>query len=173
MSSPNPFLFLKVIPFLNIMDISYVTRIDPKVNYNPTHFKEEIEAYLADPDGWVSQGYRFRYTTTQPRVVIELTDASSLAQKGCYDATLSCAEVNGRRMYLNANRWIRGAPKSKLELKHYRQYMVTHEMGHILGHDHVRCLGKGQPAPLMMQQTLGIGQCKPNTKLTEADITKK
>lgn len=155
------------------MDIYYTTRIDPKVDYNPKHFKEEIIAYLADPDGWVSQGYRFRYTTTKPSVTIELSHPDTLASNGCHDSYLSCAELGGHRMYLNADRWTKGASKSKLELKHYRQYMVTHEMGHIIGHDHKKCPGKGKPAPLMMQQTLGIGQCKPNTKLTEADITKK
>ena len=68
-------------------------------------------------------------------------------------------------MYLNADRWFRGSSKSKLGLTDYRQYMVTHEMGHILGHDHEKCPCKDCPAPLMMQQTLGIGECKPNIKL--------
>jgi ssRNA-specific RNase YbeY (16S rRNA maturation enzyme) len=75
-------------------------------------------------------------------------------------------------MYLNADRWKNGASPSKLVLKDYRQYMVTHEMGHILGHDHVKCPGKGKPAPIMMQQTLGIGDCAPNTKLTDSDRKK-
>lgn len=46
-------------------------------------------------------------------------------------------------------------------------------MGHILGYDHVKCPGKGHPAPIMMQQTLGIGECSPNTKLTAKDRRKK
>jgi len=41
--------------------------------------------------------------------------------------------------------------------------MVSHEMGHILGHQHEKCTHKGYPAPIMMQQTLGIGKCSPNT----------
>lgn len=154
------------------MDILYTTQVGEKVDYDPKHFKEEVAVYLADPDGWVSQGYRFKYTTKNPKVIIELCHPSVLASNGCQDSYLSCAELNGHRMYLNSDRWTRGAPKSKLELKNYRQYMVTHEMGHILGHDHTGCPSKGSPAPLMMQQTLGIGQCRPNTKLTQADITK-
>lgn len=67
-------------------------------------------------------------------------------------------------IWLNANRWMHGAKASKLPLERYRQYMVSHEMGHSLGHDHVLCNGSG-PAPIMMQQTLGIGKCSPNTKV--------
>ena len=64
-------------------------------------------------------------------------------------------------MYLNSERWFKGSAKSKLTLDNYRQYMVSHEIGHILGHQHVKC--KGHLAPVMMQQTLGIGNCSPNT----------
>jgi len=66
-------------------------------------------------------------------------------------------------------RWTKGAPQSKLELDAYRQYMVSHEMGHILGREHVDCPREGAPVPIMVQQTKGIGKCKPNTKLTERD----
>jgi hypothetical protein len=65
-----------------------------------------------------------------------------------------------------------GAPKSQLPLERYRQYMVSHEMGHALGHNHVKCPGSG-PVPVMVQQTLGIGTCTPNTALTEVDLKSK
>ena len=156
-----------------VKEIRYITQIGKGVNYNDAHFKDEVAAYLADPDGWVSQGYRFIYAPKNPVIFIELCHPNTIATNGCEDAHLSCAEMNGQRMYLNSDRWTRGASKSKLELKNYRQYMVTHEMGHILGYDHVDCPGRDMPAPLMMQQTLGIGQCKPNTKLTRTDLKKK
>lgn len=69
-------------------------------------------------------------------------------------------------MYLNADRWFRGSKASKLTLDNYRQYMVSHEIGHILGFDHKKCPCEGCKAPIMMQQTLGIGKCIPNTKVT-------
>ena len=43
--------------------------------------------------------------------------------------------------------------------------MVSHEMGHILGKGHKNCKGLGYYAPIMLQQTLGIGKCIPNTNV--------
>lgn len=146
----------------------YTTVVDPGVSYDPRQFADEIAIYLADPDGWVSRGITFVASTRHPEMVIHLTPQSKMRAIGC-DSHLSCAEFNGREVHLNANRWLHGAPASRLALSAYRQYMVTHEVGHILGYDHQSCPGRGQPAPVMVQQTLGIGVCKPNTRLTVYD----
>jgi hypothetical protein len=150
------------------MEIRYTTVVDPDVEYSSKTFANEVAIYLADPDGWVSEGYRF-IRSRSPSVVIHLSSPQYLSKNGCHDASLSCAEMNGRHMHLNFMRWTEGAPASKLSLDPYRQYMVSHEMGHILGHDHVTCPGPGAPAPIMLQQTKGIGTCRPNTKLTAKD----
>jgi hypothetical protein len=148
----------------------YTTVVDPGVDYDPRQFANEIAVYLADPDGWVSRGVTFTSVAraSEADVVVHLTPASKMTSIGC-DAALSCAEFNGRQVHLNANRWFKGARPSKLDLRSYRQYMVTHEIGHILGYDHTRCPGRGVPAPIMVQQTLGIGPCKPNTRVTKYD----
>jgi hypothetical protein len=148
----------------------YTTVVDPGVDYDPGQFANEIAVYLADPDGWLSRGVTFTHVprASMADVVIHLTPVSKMHDVGC-DSSLSCAEFNGRNIHLNAMRWGGGASASKLPLKAYRQYMVTHEMGHILGYDHTRCPGKGVPAPVMIQQTMGIGACKPNTRVTKYD----
>jgi hypothetical protein len=151
------------------MEVRYTTVVDKDVYYDSKQFAQEVETYLADPDGWISHGYTF-VRSRNPEVVIHLSSSAYLGKNGCKDSELSCAEMNGRNMYLNADRWLKGASKSKLQLKDYRQYMVSHEMGHILGYNHVSCPGNGNPAPVMLQQTRGIGTCKPNTKLTNIDI---
>ena len=147
----------------------YATVVDPGVDYDPRQFAQEIAIYLADPDGWTSRGVTFTQSSVSTAdMVIHLTPLAKMKSIGC-DPALSCAEFNGRHVHLNASRWGDGARESKLSLKAYRQYMVTHEVGHILGYDHTRCPGRGVPAPVMVQQTLGIGPCKPNTRVTKYD----
>ena len=157
----------------NTMKVTYMATVDPDVRYSEDIFQKELAVYLSDPDGWVSQGYVFVEVKRNPRVHIRLSSPKTLQESGCRNGGLSCADLGGSRIWLNAMRWGQGASKSQLPLSEYRQYMVTHEMGHILGHDHAKCPGTGHPAPLMMQQTLGIGACKPNTKLTQSDLSSK
>jgi hypothetical protein len=123
-----------------------------------------VMTYLNHPDGWARHGYFFEPVESGERVLIRLSSSQTIGSI-CVDSNLSCAELGGRFMYLNADRWFHGASASKLDLDAYRMYMVSHEIGHILGHDHVQCPCRDCPAPIMMQQTLGIGQCKPNTKV--------
>jgi len=151
------------------MKVRFTTVVEPGVVYDAKQFARDIEIYLSDPDGWVSRGYEFEYVTRSPQIVIHLATPEQIRAAGC-DPALSCAEMNGTHLRLNSARWSGLLPNhSKLPLDEYRQYMVTHEMGHSLGHEHVGCPTPGAPAPLMMQQTLGIGACSPNTKLTRSD----
>ena len=146
--------------------IIYHTSVDPDVDYDPKQFAREVNIYLADPDGWAQF---VRFVRGRKGVSIRLCRPTTLKAEGCRDDALSCAILGGNQVWLNADRWMHGAPKSRLPLEQYRQYMVSHEMGHALGYDHVKCPGSG-PVPVMVQQTLGIGACTPNTKLTAIDL---
>jgi len=150
--------------------IRYVARVDPDVRYSQEEFAELLEIYLADPSGWEAQGYRFEQVKTRPSVIIRLSSPATITKKCGLPDDLSCAEVGGKNMYLNAMRWVHGSSKSGQTLEGYRQYVVSHEMGHILGHEHAKCPGADNPAPIMMQQTKGIGQCTPNTSITKTDL---
>jgi hypothetical protein len=73
---------------------------------------------------------------------------------------LSCR--SGDQAVLTMYRWVRGIPDYRGDLDGYRHYVVNHEVGHVLGHGHEYCAGKGERAPLMMQQTKGLKGCTPN-----------
>jgi hypothetical protein len=152
------------------MNVLYTTRVDKGVEYDPETFAQEIDIYLTDPDGWTAYGYRF-VRSNRPQVIIHLATPETIKESGCPRPDLSCAQLRGRHMRLNVMRWMNGSKASKLPLDAYRQYVVSHEMGHILGYEHVVCPGPGRRAPIMMQQTLGIGTCTPNTKLTDKDVS--
>jgi hypothetical protein len=67
---------------------------------------------------------------------------------------------NGDRVVLNANRWVFGVDSYGSDLINYRRYLVNHEFGHALGKHHLDCPSPGRLAPVMMQQTKGIGACR-------------
>jgi hypothetical protein len=152
--------------------VRYRTIVDDDVQYSDEDFRRDIAIYLNDPDGWASI-YTFVYASSGPAKCIHLSTPNTLRKVGCEKGSLSCALLAGDTIWLNVNRWVYGADASKLPLIEYRQYMVTHEMGHALGYDHVSCSGPGARAPIMLQQTLGIGECIPNTKVTEIDRLSK
>jgi hypothetical protein len=151
--------------------VRFRTEVDPDVQYPPDRFRDEVTIYLHDPEGW-ARFHHFEYAPSGPAKVIRLASKRAIKAAGCVEDELSCAILGGKDIWLNADRWVHGAPKSKLPLQEYRQYMVTHEMGHSLGYEHAKCPGSG-PVPVMVQQTLGIGACTPNTKVTEIDLRMK
>lgn len=148
--------------FIIMKVVRYSIVIDPDVRFSKKEFARDIAIYLSDPNGWESKGYQFEEVSANPDVIIHMTSPAGLEKVGC-ESNLSCAELGGKHLRVNSLRWTSGAEPSKLDLLNYRQYLVSHEMGHILGHDHTTCPGPGRPAPIMMQQTKGIGKCRPNT----------
>jgi hypothetical protein len=160
---PTSVAVIKSHPFLMVR-ITYTVVIDPDVDFSLTDFAQEVAICLADPGGWQSQGYQFVRVKSNPQVIIHLSSVKGLTAVGC-DPTLSCAELGGKEMRINEQRWRHGSSKSGQDLDGYRQYVISHEMGHILGRDHAKCPGRGQPAPIMIQQTLGLRGCLPSTNV--------
>ena len=76
---------------------------------------------------------------------------------------LSVCDVVSREIFINEDRWLRTYPDlSEMSLPAYRCYVLNHEIGHALGFDHEQCAGRGHPAPIMLQQTLGQHGCTPS-----------
>jgi len=137
-------------------------------------FAAQVEATLGDRRGWTGDG----------RLRLQRVSASEAAQFTVYLATRDtagrmCANggvnitVGGRpytscrttgRAVINLDRWRLSARPylaAKVPLLTYRQYVINHEVGHELGHNHEGCPRRGGPAPVMVQQTLMLRGCVP------------
>jgi len=145
--------------------LRYQVQVEAGLALNRPAVAEEIDRILADPLGWGAEGETaFQRVASAPvdfRVVLA---ARATVDRLCFPllthGSLSCA--TGSRAVLNVLRWRRGAAVFHGNVARYRRYLVNHEVGHLLGHDHSSCQTAGARAPVMMQQTKGVGACRAN-----------
>ncbi|MDP9793678.1 hypothetical protein J2S43_002190 [Catenuloplanes nepalensis] len=62
---------------------------------------------------------------------------------------------------INLMRWLQGLPAWG-SVQDYHAGVMNHEIGHFLGFAHQGCPGRGELAPVMMQQSMGLDGCRPN-----------
>jgi hypothetical protein len=135
---------------------------------NPDVFAAFVMATLNDARGWGAQGaVTFERTGGDADIRVVLASAATV------DAMCAPLRTNGKwscgrygHAALNADRWVHGAEAFNEatggDLLAYRQYLVNHEVGHLLGHPHEHCPAAGAPAPVMVQQSITLEGCRPN-----------
>jgi hypothetical protein len=147
--------------------ITYSVEVEPSTGLDLRAVEAEVSAILTDPRSWTADGSlswqrvgssqaRIRVVVARPATVDAYCGAVGLRTGG----RVSCWD--GYRAMLNLDRWATGVTPFHTDLAVYRQYLVNHEVGHGLGHGHERCPGAGALAPVMQQQTGGLGACRAN-----------
>jgi hypothetical protein len=131
---------------------------------DPATFARFVMATLNDPRGW-GHGSRLSFARTTSATALRVRLASpatsaAMCRPLITHGRLSCR--SGNAAVLTMYRWVNGIPEYRHNLTGYRQYVVNHEVGHLLGHGHEMCPGAGRLAPVMMQQTKGLLGCRPN-----------
>ncbi|MGV1008162.1 MAG: DUF3152 domain-containing protein [Dermatophilaceae bacterium] len=149
--------------------VRYSVEVEAGIAVDAQEFAGAVRAILTDNRGWqTSDGVRF-----QPVSPDELADGADvdirvtlatpvLTAQLCAPLNTTISQVscwNRGRAVLNLRRWAAGAPTYGTDLGAYRTYLVNHEVGHGLGHQHQHCPSAGQPSPVMVQQTKSLEGC--------------
>jgi hypothetical protein len=146
--------------------------IETNVAVDLAGFAAKIDQSLGDPRSWIA-GHTFRLqrvpATARYDFTIYLATAATSTRMCAAggtdtDAYTSCRTVG--KVIINLDRWYLSVPdyvNAGIPLDTYRTYVINHESGHQFGHGHELCPGKGKPAPVMEQQTLGLHGCVANS----------
>lgn len=142
--------------------VDYRVEVEGGLGVDAADFAAAVEETLADERGWTKGGgLAFRRTRGAALRIVLASPATTdrlcapLQTRG----KVSCR--NGNDVVINALRWRKGVPFYD-DLGAYRDYVVNHEVGHALGFGHQPCPAPGRPAPVMLQQTLGLQGCAAN-----------
>jgi hypothetical protein len=135
-----------------------------KMGIDPQAFANFVLATLNDSRSWGHGGVMtFARTDSSADFDVELATGATV-DRLCLPlltyGRVSCGWA-GSRAVLNADRWADGTAEFS-NIVGYRQYLINHEVGHVLGHHHEYCGGAGQLAPVMQQQTKAVAPCRPN-----------
>lgn len=144
--------------------ITYRVEVEQGLPYAVADFARAVDRTLGDDRSWAARTGRpmarvggdaeIRILLASPKTTDRLCAPLDTGGK------VSCR--NGENVVINALRWATGAPSYAGDVAAYRLYVINHEVGHALGHGHVGCTGPDEVAPVMLQQTLGLGGCRAN-----------
>ena len=140
----------------------YSVSVEGGIEIDPAGFAAAVDATLADSQSWGAGGRLSFQRVAGGEVDFQVVLASPrttdrLCAPLTTESSLSCG-IGGVAV-INAVRWQRGADAYAGQLPRYRQYVVTPAVGHTLGHGHEPCPAAGAKAPVMLQQTISVGDC--------------
>jgi len=144
----------------SVVEYSISTRGDVRADL-PDFIAAVRDAY-GDPRGWSLDGaVRFRRVRSGGDFELWLVAPDEMTSfSGDCSPVWSCRV--GRDVVINDIRFRTGSPYWPGALDDYRILLINHETGHWLGFEHESCPGAGALAPVMMQQSKGVGICVGN-----------
>ena len=146
--------------------ITYDISSRGEIKGNLAEFRKIVAETYADARGWKRAGVTMKEVASggQAHVILASGAQVAAASPGC-SAKLSCRV--GSLVLINDDRWNNGSESYDelgVPLIDYRRMVINHETGHFLGHDHIqKCETDGGLGPIMIQQSTGLVNCRPNS----------
>ena len=144
--------------------VNFRVELESGLAIDPSCFAHAVVGVLDDPRGWSGPGRRFRRVDGGTYDLSITLASPATTDELCWPlrtgGVLSCRR--GNRVIVNFYRWMNGGEAFGADLSGYRSYLINHEVGHFLGLGHADCPAEGATAPVMMQQTKGVGDCVAN-----------
>ncbi len=158
-------------PASAVIEVGYRTEVRT-TDRTAAAFSDLVESTLSDPRGWSRAGFRLVRRGDAPFLIV-LAEGDEV-DRLClpYDTYGEYSCQNGPVVALNAERWRSATPKWTGDLAGYRQMVVNHEVGHLLGQRHPdqHCPRPGRLAAVMAQQSTELNGCRPNPWPLEGEV---
>jgi Protein of unknown function (DUF3152) len=143
----------------------YSVEVENGVNgVDLTDYQKLVVQTLSDRRSWSGHGVSIKRVDSGPIdfhvslvssfTVRKLCGYTIRVETSCFAPAGGNSDVN--RVVFNVSRWVRGSTAYVGDLAMYRIYMINHEDGHAMGHEHAHQCLPGGLAPVMMQQTFGL-----------------
>ena len=130
--------------------IRFDVQVERNLDIDPDDAARLIERVLNDRRSWRGTGrWRFQLVSSASEATLHAYIVTPGTTDRLCAPLLTRGEVscqNGNKVVLNAKRWMLGADSYGSDVAGYRRYLVNHEFGHSLGHQHVGCPGRGKRA---------------------------
>jgi hypothetical protein len=144
--------------------VRYHVETRGRITTSLNRFKAQAQETYEDPRGWRGAGIEFVPVARGGAFTLVLSQAGRVPSFSPVCSAMWSCRV-GRFVIINQDRWKHASPAwnaARLALRDYRHMVVNHETGHWLGLGHASCPGPGRKAPVMMQQSKGLGGCRFN-----------
>lgn len=153
---------------------TYCTAVDGVSASELTDLVGKLAATYADTRGWNNHGkIAFKHVQSGCDYKVVIAAPSLMTSYGAICDDYYNCQV-GNSVIVNNDRWLYATDpwnKTGQNLETYRLLIINHETGHRLGfRDNPTCPGAGQPAPVMMQQSIDLKGCTFNTWPLESEL---